>query len=242
MFIEVAGERLRAYGNVGAQCLLIHGAGEAAAVFAPQISAVPGCWAVDLPGHGQSEGAGRSSVFEYAELVRELLARHAEGQTVLGGHSMGGAIVLAAALGYPQMLSGLALIATGARLRVHPDLLAALALGRFPESFRTAMVGSAQDVRLVEDLPTPRDSAVTHRDYLACDAFDVLGRLGEIHLPALVVTGEIDRYTPAKYGRAMAEALGGDFRLVEGAGHLVTLERPEEVNLALKSFLQELPR
>lgn len=239
MLIAVAGERLEAYGDVGGPCLLIHGAGEAASIFAPQISAVAGTWAVDLPGHGASPGDGRESVSEYAELVRALLEDNARTRTVLGGHSMGGAIALEAALTYPEMLSGLALIATGARLRVHPDLLRELSEGRFPASFREMMVGDPDDVALLRRIPEPSAPAVRHRDFLACDAFDVLGRLSEISLPTLAITGSRDRYTPDKYGRTLAQETGGRFILIPDSGHLVTLERPAEVNRALQRFLRE---
>ncbi|EQD49337.1 alpha/beta hydrolase fold protein, partial [mine drainage metagenome] len=178
MFIGASGAKLKAYGDVGGPCLLIHGAGEAAAVFEPQIAVVPGTWAVDLPGHGGSPGEGHESVEEYAELVREILENYARTHTVLGGHSMGGAIALLAGLRFPELLAGLALFATGARLRVNPDLLKALAGGEFPESFRVAMVGDADDVMLLSRIPEPPDPAVRYRDFLACDSFDVLDRLG----------------------------------------------------------------
>lgn len=240
MWIEALGERLQAYGDVGGECLLIHGAGQSAAVFAPQLAAVPGAWAVDLPGHGASPGDGRASIGEYLDLVEEVIRRHARGAMVLTGHSMGGAIALEAGLRSPDLLTGLVLIGSGARLRVHPDLLQALSEGRFPDSFRRAMLRRGGDPKLLDRIPEPPDPKVRERDYLACHAFDALDRIAAIRLPTLVITGEEDAYTPEKYGRTLAQAMGGRFLPVLGAGHLVTLEHPDEVNRAIAAFLKEV--
>jgi 3-oxoadipate enol-lactonase len=66
--------------------------------------------------------------------------------------------------------------------------------------------------------------------------------LGEIDVPALVVAGDEDAIVPKGEAEAMAEALPRA-RLVRmsNAGHLVPLERPEELNRGLLSFLAELP-
>jgi pimeloyl-ACP methyl ester carboxylesterase len=57
-------------------------------------------------------------------------------------------------------------------------------------------------------------------------------RLGEIRCPALVLWSTEDPYLPARFGRAYAEALGGDvdFDPVERAGHWLWLDRRELVD------------
>ena len=73
------------------------------------------------------------------------------------------------------------------------------------------------------------------------DREDSTALLGEIDVPALVVTGEEDALIPPAEAEAMAEALARA-RLVRvpGAGHLPPLERPEEFNAELLPFLEEL--
>jgi pimeloyl-ACP methyl ester carboxylesterase len=71
---------------------------------------------------------------------------------------------------------------------------------------------------------------VVHGDFTACDAFDVMDRLGEVRAPARVVVGAEDQLTPRKYSAFLRERLPGEgFLVVPGAGHMVTLEAPEAV-------------
>jgi pimeloyl-ACP methyl ester carboxylesterase len=78
--------------------------------------------AVDLPGHGRSKEDPLDSIDEYATWVRNVIIDLGE-RVLLAGHSMGGAIAQSVAYSYPDLLSGLMLACTGARLQVSPQLL-----------------------------------------------------------------------------------------------------------------------
>ncbi len=239
MRLEVEGEEIAAYGDVGGRCLLLHGAGEDASLFAAQLADVPGTWAIDLPGHGRSGGEARERIEEYAELVLGVLRRSAKRSTLLGGHSMGGAIALTCALTGPQHLAGLVLVSTGGRLRVHKDLLGALEESdEMPEAFRRLLVAPGADGALLGSMAPARPGAL-RRDFLACDRFDVLSRLREIRLRTLVLVGSRDVFTPEKYARSLADALGGELVVVDGAGHTLPLEAPQAVSGTLSRFLSE---
>jgi pimeloyl-ACP methyl ester carboxylesterase len=83
---------------------------------------------------------------------------------------------------------------------------------------------------------------VTLGDFRACDRFDVMARLGEIRLPALVVVGEDDRLTPPRYAELLARGIAGArLSRIPRAGHYVSLEQPEAVNHAIGNFLADLP-
>jgi pimeloyl-ACP methyl ester carboxylesterase len=83
------------------------------------------------------------------------------------------------------------------------------------------------------------NTAVLHGDFLACDGFDVMERLGMIDRPALVVVGEDDRMTPVKYARFLAETLPrARLEIIPGAGHMVMLEQPAAVERALSDWIQ----
>ena len=84
--------------------------------------------------------------------------------------------------------------------------------------------------------------AVLYGDFLACDAFDVVERVGKIHVPTLLINGGSDRMTPpnrAEYLRDQIE--GAQLHIVEGAGHMVMIERPDEVAGLLGEFLEQIP-
>lgn len=66
----------------------------------------------------------------------------------------------------------------------------------------------------------------------------LLGRLGAVQVPTLVVWGESDRIATPEYGRAVAHAIpGAQFVEIPEAGHLPHLEAPERVWAAIDAFL-----
>jgi pimeloyl-ACP methyl ester carboxylesterase len=62
--------------------------------------------------------------------------------------------------------------------------------------------------------------------------------LESIELPALVIAGELDKLTPPKHSRRLAEELGGPAEMVElqGVGHMAPLEAPERISALLSDL------
>src|SRR5437870_9113952 len=114
---------------------------------------------------------------------------------------MGGAIALTVALARPEILSGLVLVGSGAKLGVSPEILNGLREAPVETQALIVRWSFAPDadpalvVRTTKDLVgTPAGRTLT--DFAACNAFDVRARLGEIALPTLLVCGREDRMTP----------------------------------------------
>jgi len=62
--------------------------------------------------------------------------------------------------------------------------------------------------------------------------------LPEVAVPTLVVAGERDGFTPPELSRAMAEAIpGAELLVVEAGSHTAPLERPDQLDRALRDFL-----
>jgi pimeloyl-ACP methyl ester carboxylesterase len=224
---------------------LVHGAGENHLVWPASLRRVDGVsvYALDLPGHAKSGGRGRSSVADYAEVVRGFLDALNVERAVIAGHSMGGAIAQQYALNYPTRIAGLVLVATGARLRVAPAILNNM-LSDFAATLdlvtRYAWGPGAPDelVRLGCAQLAEVSPEIAANDYAACNAFDVIDRLGQITAPALVIGGTADQMTPPKYAAFLAEKIpGARLALIEGAGHMVMLEQPELVARHVREFL-----
>lgn len=200
--------------------------------------------AVDLPGHGNSGGDPRSGVFQYADWVAEFIRISGE-KPVLAGHSMGGAIAMAVALTVPEILKGLILVGTGAKLGVSPMILNVCrgnSTLEIEELMGKMAYGSLPTLEQIKDWYRIFGQATCQAylaDFTACDNFDIRGRLGDISMPTLVVCGSEDRLTPIKYSQHLADQISGA-RLVEipGAGHMVMLEQAELFNLAVKEFCE----
>ena len=226
--------------------VLVHGSGGSSAVWMRQLEGladIARIVALDLPGHGQSGGTGIGTIAEAAGVVRGFLDALSMEKVVLGGHSMGGAVVQAVALAHPERLAGLILVGTGARLRVMPKIFAELG-GEYPQGVRfvidlalaSAAPSELRSALVRQTLPVP--PSVLIGDFRACDAFDVLDRIGDVAAPTLVVCGAEDRLTPPRYSRYFHERIRGSrLAIVEGAGHYVQVERADETTDAIRDFL-----
>jgi 3-oxoadipate enol-lactonase len=73
--------------------------------------------------------------------------------------------------------------------------------------------------------------------------FDVSRDVGRITSPTLVIHGAEDRYVPVANAVALAEAIpGAKLRVLEGAGHLIFIERYADVNREVVTFLKPRKR
>jgi pimeloyl-ACP methyl ester carboxylesterase len=199
--------------------------------------------APDLPGHGRSDPPGRDSIAGYAESALALIAALGLGRTVLVGHSMGAAAALLAALGWPDLISGLVLVGASARLRVAPALIDGLASDPSAATSMLAhMLYAAEapaELRAAAEADFHScDPQVLRDDFRACDGFDIRPRLAELRAPALVVCGAEDRMTPTKLAAELQAGIAGaQLVSIAGAGHMPMVERPGEVVAAIRGWL-----
>jgi 3-oxoadipate enol-lactonase len=242
--VEMSGNR----SGGGPALVFVHGAGGDAGVWGLQARALGGrgpVCRIELPGHGGSGGAGETSIEAYTEWVLETVSGVLDGAPfILGGHSMGGAVALQAALEGDRGPSGLILAATGAKLGVTPLIFRLLEedFEGFVETIDRAAIGplAPAGVRAVVMRGLRRCTPETiHGDFTACSRFDVRERLGEIRVPTLVICGEEDLLTPVAHSEFLAaEIEGARLEKVPGAGHMVMLESPDAVTGAILDFLE----
>ncbi len=228
--------------------VLVHGAGGSHLHWSAQLRRLPltRVLAVDLPGHGRSPGPGREEVGAYAQGVVELLNAIEIERAVVCGHSMGGAIALYLALEHSHRTAGAVLVGSGAKLRVASALLDGvlehheLALQLFVDwSFSQEAPAELKQkgIEAMRDV----DPRVLRGDLVACDRFDVRHRLGEIDKPVLVVGGAEDKMTPLRFSTYLQEHIASaKLHVVQGAGHMMALERPDEVASAVSDFVSQL--
>ena len=213
--------------------------------------------AYDLRGHGQMDEA--DGPFHHVDDLLQLLGVE---PAVLVGSSMGGRVVLEAAVLRPELVRGLVLLAPGLdewgwrdeteaygaeeeRLLAAGDLDGATAL-----NVRFWVVGPGREPgavpRTVRDLVT----AMQRRAFAVQTALDVeesprvaglLGRLTELRTPTLVAVGEHDIPEMHEIARAVAEAVdGAEHAVIPGAAHLPSLEAPEGTGRLVARFLKAL--
>lgn len=234
--------------GTGLPVLLIHGSGADHTLWGHQVGALRHQHAVaalDLNGHGKSPRRAGDGLRTYTEDVLAVIDELGEPAVVVG-HSLGGAVALTVALESPHVLRGLGLVGTGARLRVHPEILSRVDRDitdavdfitdwAFSQRPAAEMRGKARTRMLQNGRETLK------RDFRTCDAFDMMDRLSEIRLRTLVLTGQADQLTPVKYAEYLRNHMPNAYlEVVEGAGHLVMLERPEAVNDAIRGLCRQV--
>jgi pimeloyl-ACP methyl ester carboxylesterase len=221
--------------------VFIHGAGCTDRVFTAQRTAFADAVTLTLPGRC-GFGGSPESIEAFADAVQSQLG-DLQG-TILCGSSMGGAIALELAL-RDDRVSGVVLLGSGARLRVAPTLFESL-----ERDFETGARGLAA-IFFAHPSPQLVDGAVeemqrvgqaqTLRDFRACNAFDVTGRVPELRAPLLALTGAHDALTPPKFAQWFADRVpGAQARILPDAGHLAMIERPDETNDAIRAFADRL--
>jgi len=226
--------------------VFIHGAGENHKVWTYQTNRFPDSLAIDLPGH--PDGEGENTIEGYATFVDGFLAQKRLSSVVLAGHSMGGAIVLKLALEAPSYLRGIVLVATGAKLRVTPFIL---------EGIKTDYANATKLIMDYAFSPETSDwlrerslielqrirPEVVLGDFEACDKFDRMKDIQRIRTPSLIICGSEDKLTPVKYSEYLSRNISGSrLVVIQGAGHMVMIEKPDHVNAAIETFVNELAR
>ena len=231
--------------------LLIHGAGGSHLHWPPEIRRLNGfrVIALDLPGHGKSEGIGRQSISDYVEAIQDFMDAVDMPTAIVVGHSMGGGIALQLALDAPDRVLALVIVGGGSRLRVNPLIMENAAyLATFPIAVKNITdwaFGRQCDPRLRElasqRMEKETRPTVLHGDFVACDEFNISDQLSEIQKTTLIVCGTEDKMTPLKYSYDLHEQIkNSEIAEIKEAGHMVMLEKPHQVADALEGFFKGL--
>jgi len=202
--------------------------------------------ALDLPGHGRSPGEGYQTIPGYTRAVMDFISRLNPPRPMPAGLSLGGAITLQLLIDHPDRFQAGILICTGAKMKVFPLIFETIEKNypAFVESFKQFAISPKTDPAIIQpilddNLKCP--PSVAYGDYQACDQFDVRSRLAEIQARVLMVTGEDDLLTPPKFGEFLVNNIkNAQWINILAAGHLLSVEKPDELNRAIIDFLNQV--
>jgi len=212
-----------------------------ARIYAPQLAAFPESRAVD--GYGQ---------VDTLEGMARVVLEQAPESFDLFGHSMGGRVALEVFRLAPNRVRRLALSSTGvhslgegepAKRRAlqaigHDDGFAALVGTWLPpmvaERNRSRPIYGAMRQMCLDAGQDVFDAQI-HAQLVRPEQESLLA---EIHCPTLVMTGELDAWSPPTQHEAIAGRIADStLVIVPGAGHMLPLEAPEAVNRAIAAWL-----
>jgi pimeloyl-ACP methyl ester carboxylesterase len=207
--------------------------------------------AIDLPGHGRSDGPVRPTIEDVADSVSGVIETLGVDQATIIGHSMGALISLETACRHPSKVRQLALLGAASAMPVHPALLEAAkanqplaaelvsswghgATGHFGGNRAPGGWLMGHALKLLAKAPP----GVLHNDLAACNAYSHGPEAaGEVGCRTLIINGDNDRMTPAREGAKLAQMIGNArLATIEGSGHLMLVEKPDATLDALISW------
>lgn len=210
---------------------------------------------VDLPGHGDSPAAASYGVAETASALTELITSLDAGPAVVVGCSFSPAAAVWAAVDDPGTIERLVLISPHLEAddslngRLQRLATTALLRGPWAGSLWTGLYRGWYKGRVPDDmgaeltklramLGDPAGKRAV-RETLTATRDGMHQRIDSLDLPSLVVFGSEDDHfsDPTAECRFLADRLGGEGVVVDGAGHYPHVERPDLVAEAIVGFL-----
>lgn len=228
----------------------------------PPLVLVPGLLCDAALWHGQVEDLADIAKPWVADVTRDdsvtamaqrVLAEAPAGRFALAGLSMGGYVAQAILRAAPERVERLALLDTSARADTPEQTVRRRGLielaekGQFRGVTPRLLPVFLHPDRLGDKALTDAVMAMTER--VGKDAFlrqqrAIIGRpdnrphLTAIRCPTLVLCGRQDQLTPLEWSEEIAALIpGAQLAVIENCGHLSTMERVWEVNVALRQWL-----
>mgnify|MGYP001827399927 CR=1 FL=1 len=203
---------------------------------------------VDLPGHGSAppiSGTGRMGALITA--VETALDDAGVREAVVLGHGVGGLVAQGLAVKRLDLVRGLILSATAARIGFsgHWTRLAHGLRDIGPE----ALVSTAAATWLPKGTDPEYVAAMIRRQSAkamaqaaeAAAGSDFYTTTATLRLPTLALVGSLDHVTPPDLVRETAALVpGSDVQIITGAGHLSMLDQPEPYASAVRGFLDRI--
>jgi pimeloyl-ACP methyl ester carboxylesterase len=245
--------------GTGDALVLVHGHPFDRSMWGPQVERFSRAeWRViapDLRGYGESTVVpGKTTLDVFARDIAGLLDRLGVERFVLGGLSMGGQIVLECHRLFAHRLRGLVLADTSAPAdseemrewrRATAERLLREGMGPYAAEVLHKMVSRGAPPEVIMQVlgmmrgTDPEGAAAALRG--RAERPDYVAMLAEVAVPALVVVGAADEFTPVADARQMSDAIpDAALVVVEGAAHMPNLERPADFDEALQTFLKAL--
>ncbi|MGG1664030.1 alpha/beta fold hydrolase [Brevibacillus sp. NRS-1366] len=244
----------------GIPLILLHGLGNNSGSWSRQLAGLQNQFQViawDTPGYGESSDPEPEfrTFRELAVILRDFLDALGFQKIYLLGHSMGSTLAMQFCSMYPEYVEALILAASTRGGLANPESNERklknrlhnienlspeeLAERRTPDMFSKFASGEAitEAMRIMSKVRPAGYRSVAYSLYHA----DQTSLLSSIQMPTLLICGEDDTVTPVAESRMVEQRiLGSRLELIAQAGHLCYIEKPEEFNALVRSFLQSV--
>ena len=262
MYCTVNGNRAFAYTGSRApvegqpNIVFVHGAGLDHTVWGMQARYFAhhgyNAFAIDLPGHGRSEGEVCDSISGYADWVKAFCDAMQIDTAIIAGHSMGSLVTLDAAARHADTFIAAALVGIAVPMGVAEPLQNAAdanqhaafdmitiwghsmpaLVGGGPHAPGMWLTGSS--LRLLER----SGPGVLGNDLRACDEYtEGEARAATVKQPTLLMLGDLDMMTPPRAAKGLVAALpNAEMQIIKTCGHMLMAEQPDAILDGLIGF------
>jgi len=205
--------------------------------------------AIDLPGHGNSEGPALKSIQEISDWVKKLMNEINIKTITFVGHSQGSLVGIDFGSRYPELINKLVLVSGSYRMPVNQDLIdlaeagdekAVLLMMKWGYEGSKAFIGGNPVKKIINSSREIREILAV--DLNACNNYkDGKESLEKINCPTLCIFGDLDKMVPLEVGNKMAAMIkNSEKKVINNCGHMIIFERAFEMRKLVKEFLTKL--
>ena len=211
--------------------------------------------AIDLPGHGYSEGPALETIEEQGKWISDVIDAMDMKEASLVGHSQGCLVVLECASQFPEKIRSIGLMGGAGAIPMNPELLE-LAENGDPKAVELMMDWAHGPAGHFGGHPVPGlhhmnlggsiviNGSVKNAlgvDFRACDNYkNGFEAAKKIKCPAINILGDRDRMCPVKAGKKLAENIeNSEVEIIENCGHMILLEEAGQSLEILKKFIRK---
>ena len=232
--------------------ILLHGSGQSHVVWSltDQYLADEGfnVFALDLPGHGNSEGSSLKSIEEMADWLNKVVNVIGIKELTILGHSQGCLVAIEYANKFPDNIKNLIFVAGSYQIPVNKSLIDLAKTGDF-ESINLMMKwGYGYSKQFLGGNPLQKilNSSREIREVLAIDLIacnnykNGISSIKKIKCPTFFVFGELDKMIKLDKGKEFSGLIpGSKTHIIKDCGHMIILENAFEMREKVAEFLKK---
>ena len=231
--------------------ILIHGSGQSHVVWSltDQYLADEGfnVFALDLPGHGNSEGASLKSIEDMSNWLNKVVKVIGIKDLTILGHSQGCLIALEYANRFPDNVKNLIFVAGSYQIPVNKSLIDLANSGdleslnlmmKWGYGYSKQFIGGNPLQKILNSSREVRE--VLAVDLIACNNYkNGINCIKKIKCPTFLIFGELDKMIKLDKGKEFSGLINGSkTHIIKDCGHMIILENAFEMREQVAKFLK----
>ena len=203
--------------------------------------------AIDLPGHGNSEGKSLKSIEEISDWLEKVFNKLNISKITIIGHSQGCLEALEYNFKYPKRVRSLVFVSGSYRMPVNQNLIdlaedgdnqAVNLMMKWSYEGSKKFIGGNPVKKIIN---SPRDiREILAPDLIACNNYkNGSEALKKINCPTFLIFGELDKMVNLKKGKEFAELIpNSKTHIIKNCGHMIMFENAFEMRQKIFEFLK----